>query len=134
MTTLLVLLSEGSIWAASQQLPGGGPGQSAGAGSPFTTYDAGVAIYMLLIAGLVTVLLIGGFLILNYGMMSKRPNDRYGKRTPSEPAFFKNQMWPPEPYEQNQLPAEEDDFETARASQDASESHVARSAEEKKIA
>ena len=90
--------------------PGSGAGQSAGAGSPFTNFTAGVLAYGILVAVLVSVLLIGAFLILNLGLLSKREQDKIGKRTPSEVGILKNNIWPPEPYLNRVLPAEEDDF------------------------
>src|SRR5690349_16709204 len=91
--------------------PGSGIGQSAGAGSPFTNYTAGVAIFTLLVGFLVTSLLIGGFLVLNIGLLSKRPEDRIGNRTPSMPGILKTEIWPEEPYKEFSLPAEEEDEE-----------------------
>jgi hypothetical protein len=96
---------------AQAATPGGGVGQSAGAGSPFNTYMAGVAIYVLIIGFLVAIMLIGGFLIVNLGLMSKRPEDHIGKRTPSDVGILKNNLWPEVPYLKNSLPAEEDDFD-----------------------
>jgi len=91
--------------------PGSGVGHSSGAGSPFTTYTAGVLIYGLATGVLVSILLIGAFLILNLGLLSKREEDRIGKRTPSEVGILKNNIWPEEPYVKTVLPAEEEDFE-----------------------
>jgi hypothetical protein len=96
------------LWmTAVTQLPGSGPGESAGAGSPFTTYMAGVAIYSLIIGALVTILLGAGLLIVNLGLLSKRPEDRTGGRNPSDLGILKSNTWPEAPYEQNLLPAEE---------------------------
>lgn len=101
-------------WPMAQQaplLPGSGVGGSAGAGSPVTDYVASVIIYTFLAAVLVTLLLLSAFLILNLGLMSKRPEDRTGGRSPSDPAFLKSNLWPEEAYEKNILPAEESDEE-----------------------
>jgi hypothetical protein len=97
-----------AIWAASQ-LPGSGPGHSSGAGSPFSDYDARLVVYGLLIGALVVGLLVGAFLVLNLGLLSKRPEDHIGKRAPSDLGFFKNEIWPEEPRLKYTLPAEEDD-------------------------
>lgn len=77
--------------------------------APFTDYDAQVAVYVLLVGFLVTVLLVGGMLILNLGLMSKRAEDRVGGRNPSDVGFLKNALWPEEPYYARSLPAEEDE-------------------------
>jgi hypothetical protein len=96
------ILSQGNI-------PGGGIGNSVGAGSPFTTYTAGVLVYGILVGFLVSVLLIGAFLILNLGLLSKRREDRIGNRTPSDVGLLKYEIWPDTPYESRTLPAEEDE-------------------------
>ena len=99
------------VAAAIQQLPGSGVGNSAGAGSPFSDYTA-MAVGMALLAGvLVGIMLAGGFLIVNLGMLSKRPEDRIGKRDPSDVGILKYNVWPEAPYSKNQLPAEEEDDE-----------------------
>lgn len=84
------------------------PAQS-GAGSPFNDYTAGVIVYVLLTAFLVTLLVGGGILIVNLGLMSKRSRDRIGGRTPSDVAILKNNMWPEAPYEQRKFPAEDEE-------------------------
>jgi hypothetical protein len=91
--------------------PGSGVGHSVGAGSPFSTYTAGVAAFVFMAGALVAILLIGGFLVVNLGMLSKRPEDRTGKRDPSDVGILKHTAWPEAPYSQNQLPAEEEDYE-----------------------
>lgn len=98
------------IWAIG---PGSGVGQSAGAGSPFTNYIAGVAAYSFGVGVLVTLLLVGAFLILNLGLLSKREEDRTGARDPSDVGFLKNTNWPQQPYERTALPAEEEDYDLA---------------------
>ena len=107
---LVSLLNE-TLMQVQSAAPGASVGQSAGAGSPFSNYMAGVTIYVLLVGFLVAILLIGGFLIVNLGLMSKRPEDHIGKRTPSDVGIFKNNMWPEVPYLKRSLPAEEDDFD-----------------------
>jgi hypothetical protein len=80
---------------------------------PFTDFTAGVLIYGLLVAILVAALLIGGFLIINLGMLSKRPEDRVGGRTPSDVAILRGNVWPESAFRQKTLPAEDDDEEEA---------------------
>ena len=75
-----------------------------------TDYTAGVAVYLLLVGILITLLLVGGFLILSLGLMTKRKEDRIGGRNPSDVGLLKHSMWPEEPYADNALPAEEEDF------------------------
>jgi hypothetical protein len=99
----------GSVLEVVTQLPGSGPGHSAGAGSPFTSYDAGLVAYAFIAAVLVFGLLGGAFLIINLGLLSKRPEDRTGKRTPSDLGILKHRVWPEVPYERAALPAEEED-------------------------
>jgi len=82
------------------------PAQS-GAGSPFTDYTAGVVVYVLLTAFLVTVLIGGGILVLNLGLLSKRRSDRIGGRNPSDVSVLKNSTWPEAPYEERMFPAED---------------------------
>lgn len=91
------------------QLPGSGVGGSAGAGSPFSTYTAGVLVYGILVGLLVSSLLLSAFLILNLGLLSKRPEDRVGSRTPSDLGILKSEIWPESPYEKTSLPAEEEE-------------------------
>lgn len=110
------------------QLPGSGVGHSSGAGSPFSDYTAGVVVYVLLTAFLVFVLLFGAFLVLNLGMMSKRAEDRTGKRDPSEVGILKSNIWPPAPFEKAQLPAEEE------GADQIDEDFVTQEGERKKIA
>jgi hypothetical protein len=93
--------------------PGSGVGESAGAGSPFNNYVVGVAIAVMIVTLLVTALLIGAFLIINLGLMSKRPEDRIGGRNPSDLGVLKNNAWPEVPYEKNALPAEEEEEKAA---------------------
>jgi hypothetical protein len=77
--------------------------------SPFTDYTAGVLIFGLITAFLVSVLLIGGFLILNLGLMSKRAEDRVGSRDPSDVDILSNISWPQVAYIKKVLPAEDVD-------------------------
>ncbi len=99
-----------SQYLAQAQLPGSGVGQSAGAGSPFNNYDAGIVVVVFLVAILVAIVLIGAFLLVNIGLLSKRPEDRtLVTRKPSDLGVLKNTVWPEAPYEENVLPAEEDE-------------------------
>lgn len=76
--------------------------------SPFTDYMAKVVIFTLLVGFLVAVLLIGGLLILNLGLMSKRRQDHVGRRTPSDVGILKGNVYPEDAYEEYELPAEEE--------------------------
>lgn len=78
------------------------------AASPFTDYTAAAIAWTLMVAFLVAVLLIGGILIVNLGLMSKRPEDHIGRRTPSDVGILKHTVWPEEASEKRLLPAEED--------------------------
>lgn len=79
--------------------------------SLFSDYDAQVAFYVMLAGVLVAVLLIGGILVVNFSMMSKRPQDKTGRRDPSDVALLRSVAWPQEPYEAWALPAEEENPE-----------------------
>jgi hypothetical protein len=48
------------------------------------------------------------FLILNLGLLSKRPEDRTGHRDPSDLEVFQNQVWPNAEEDKAVLPAAED--------------------------
>ncbi len=72
------------------------------AGSPLDDYSVGVALYVLLIGFLVSVLLIGGILVVNIGLMSKSEEDKIGARTPSDVGILKQVVWP----EQRDIPHE----------------------------
>jgi hypothetical protein len=82
--------------------------------SPMSDYTVSVVVQVLLIGVLVSVLLIGGILALNLGMLSKRPEDRIGGRTPSDVGFLKETNWPEEPSTRSTLPAQEDETEGVR--------------------
>ncbi len=86
----------------------GGSKNSMMAGSPFTDYTGAVVIYVIAVGFLVAVLLIGGLLVLNLGLMSKRAEDRTGSRTPSDVGILKNTLWPEETEPPAVLPAEDD--------------------------
>ncbi len=86
---------------------------SMNAESPFSDYTVSVVVYVLLVGVLVTVLLLGGFLILNLGLLSKRQQDRTGSRNPSDVGVLKDTIWPEEPSLIRTLPAEELDDEIA---------------------
>ncbi len=115
----------GRILSLADELPGSGVGHSAGAGSPFSDYVAGVAIYVLLVGFLVAGLLIGAFLIINLGLMSKRPGDRIGGRTPSDLGILKENVWPEDPYVENTLPAELEEAQRVEEQQSEKEKKIA---------
>lgn len=76
-----------------------------------TEYTIAAITYVLIAGFLVATLLIGGFLILNLGLMSKRESDRIGGRAPSDVGILKTTLWPQEPSGRLTLPAIEDDEE-----------------------
>jgi hypothetical protein len=76
-----------------------------------TDYTIAAITYVLIAGFLVSTLLIGGFLILNLGLMSKREQDRVGGRTPSDVGILKTTLWPDERDDRLTLPAMEDDQE-----------------------
>lgn len=102
------------LLAANPIVPGGGPGQSSGAGSPFNDFTAGAVIYVLLTLALVLILLMAAFVAVNLAMMSKRPEDQAlpRHREPSDPGFLKSQVWPQAPFQEKKLPAEEAEDDT----------------------
>ena len=64
------------------------------ANSPFTVYTAGAVGYVLIIVVLILTLMIGAFLVVNLGMMSKRPEDkRTGKPEPSDVGILKGERF-----------------------------------------
>lgn len=85
----------------------GGSKNSMMAGSPFTDYTGAVVIYVIAIGILVAFVLIGGLLVVNLGLMSKRAEDRTGSRTPSDVGILKDTLWPHEADPQVILPAED---------------------------
>ncbi len=111
---MVVFVNLYSFWISFHryvaELPGTGVGESLGAGSPFTNYTAAVVIYVLLAGVLITGLLIGAFLLINLGLLSKRQEDRVGQRDPSDLEILKTGVWPEEPEVPQLLPAEEDEF------------------------
>ena len=107
--TLTGTLTGMEVFAATSGIVGApGPQTVSQVVSPFTNYTAGVAIYVLMIGFLVAVLLIGGMLVINLGLLSKRAEDRVGGRTPSDLGLLRNSVWPMEPVDKRVLPAEED--------------------------
>ncbi len=88
-------------------IAGGGVGESLGAGSPFTNYTAAAVVYVLIAGVLITGLLLGAFLIINLGLLSKRQEDRVGHRDPSDLGILKTGVWPEEAEDSAVLPAEE---------------------------
>jgi hypothetical protein len=129
----VLLLSLASAWAAQ---PGGVPvivqGKDAMmANSPFSAYTAGVATYLLFSIFLVLTLLVGGFLVVNISLMSKRPIDKgLGGHEPSDVGFLKGErsiavnvrrMLPPEEDEDQpsfEVPAPELDPKTTLHEED----------------
>jgi hypothetical protein len=93
--------------AGTQPSGFGGTKYSMMAGSPFTDYTAGVVEYVLIIGFLVATLLIGGLLVVNLGLMSKREEDQIGGRTPSDVGLLKNTRFPHEEEPEAILPAED---------------------------
>jgi hypothetical protein len=85
------------------------PTNSMMAGSPVTPYTAAVMGYMIWIGVLVSVLLIGGFLFINIGLLSKRDEDDIGHRDPSDVGLLENSMWPNEKHFRPRLPAEDEE-------------------------
>lgn len=75
--------------------------------TPFNSYTASVIAYALMAAVLFVGLMVGGFLILSLGMFSKRPEDRIGRRTPSDFEILKSVTFPEELEQRAVLPAEE---------------------------
>ncbi len=79
------------------------------ADNPMTDFAAWAVGFSWLVGVLVTLLLGSAFLVLNLGLLSKRPEDHVGGRTPSDVGILKDQLWPQEPRERRVLPAEEDE-------------------------
>jgi len=101
-----------AVASAADSVPSPIGNNSMMANSPFTDYTAGVVAYVLLIGVLLAVMLIGGFLILNLGLMSKREEDHLGKRNPSDVGILQNNLWPQEQELGRVLPATEDQEES----------------------
>jgi hypothetical protein len=85
------------------------PTNSMMAGSPVTPYTAAVMGYMIWIGILISVLLIGGFLVVNIGLLSKREEDDIGHRDPSDLGLLAGSMWPKEKQFRPRLPAEDEE-------------------------
>jgi hypothetical protein len=85
------------------------PTNSMMAGSPVTPYTAAVMGYMIWIGILISVLLIGGFLVVNIGLLSKREEDDIGHRDPSDVGLLASSMWPKEEQFRPVLPAEDEE-------------------------
>jgi hypothetical protein len=64
--------------------------------SPFSDYTAGVLTYGILVTLLVVLLVGGGILLVNLGMLSRRDQDRVGRRTPGDLEVLKHELWPDE--------------------------------------
>lgn len=100
-----------STWAAegdgeTMAAPAGAAGGTiATVASPMSDYTASAVIYVLLIGVLVATLLIGGLLILNLGLMSKRSVDRRGGIDPSDVDILRTTVWPEEEARYPVLPA-----------------------------
>lgn len=80
----------------------------------YTGFTARAVVYILLVAILVVILLIGAFMVINLGLMSRRPEDRVGTRTPSDLGILKTQLWPQEPPDRAVLPASDEEEEERR--------------------
>ena len=104
---LSLTITGGSLAAAADAVPSPIGHNSMMASSPFSDYTAGVVAYVLLIGVLLAVMMIGGMLILNLGLMSKRDEDHIGKRNPSDVGILKNNLWPLEKEHGPVLPAAE---------------------------
>jgi hypothetical protein len=80
-----------------------------------SVFNMAVVVEVLLVGFLVTILLLGGFLIMSLGLLTKRQEDRIGQRTPSDLGILKSGVWPEEPDAKRELPAldeeEEEEFE-----------------------
>jgi hypothetical protein len=103
------------------------------AASPLTTYTAGVALYVLLVGFLVAILLIGGILVVNIGLMSKRDEDRIGGRTPSDVGILQHNVWPEERAIPHEMPSSEMEVEGVIEIRDANGFPSERIVEKKKI-
>ncbi len=117
LSRLLVFLSftfySSLVWAENAVQPGVGPvdtgtGRDAMmANSPFTAYTAGVVADVLIVGVLVLALLVGGFLVVNLSMMSRRKQDLAPRsREPSDVGILKEEMWPRQRVNEPVLPAE----------------------------
>jgi hypothetical protein len=113
---LLVATIAAMGWSAVAFAQGGTVGGSM-TEDPFTSYTGAVVAYVLLIGFLVAALLIGGLLVLNLGLMSKREEDRIGRRTPSDVGILRHGVWPEERVGHRSLPAQEDDAEETLSSE-----------------
>jgi hypothetical protein len=85
--------------------PGSGP---MAADSVFSDFDARMVVFILMAGVLVTILIGGGILVVNLGMLSRRDQDKVGGRVPSDVGLLKNSVWPEEHEEQNVFPAREE--------------------------
>ena len=94
---LIMVLSSQVAWGRNSMM----------AESPWSDYTSGVVLYVLLIGFLVSILLIGGIMVVNLGLMSKRPQDKVGSRNPSDVGILEGCMWPEGEYQVHILPAEE---------------------------
>lgn len=79
--------------------------------NPFDQFTGRVLGTGILAFALFLILIAGGILILNLGLLSKRKEDRTGGRTPSDVAILKENVWPEAPYEEKSFPALEDEEE-----------------------
>lgn len=86
------------------------------ANSPFTVYTAGVVGYVLLTIVLVLTLLVGAFLVVNLGMMSRREQDEQYKTTPepSDLGILKGERFNRIVNERPKLPAEPEPGDRAK--------------------
>jgi hypothetical protein len=75
--------------------------------SPFTVYTAGAVVDVMIVSVLVLTLFVGGFLVVNLGLMSHREQDQAPRyREPSEVGVLKDEVWPRQKVNHPVLPAE----------------------------
>src|ERR1700756_5333450 len=81
------------------------------ANSPFTVYTAGAVGYVLITVVLILTLLIGAFLVVNLGMMSRREEDQKYKKgpEPSDLGILKGERFNEVKNVRPILPAEEEE-------------------------
>ncbi|MBC7693274.1 MAG: hypothetical protein H7222_16035 [Methylotenera sp.] len=100
------------------------------AGAAATGLAMGAVAQVLFVTLLVVVLLAGGMLILNMGLLSKRATDHTGSKDPSDLGFLHNERFPEDAYEQRVLPAwsDVDDLENSEVQAHPSASQPRRAA------
>ncbi len=74
---------------------------------PGGAYEAG---YIFLLSALLGTLFGGAFIVINFGLMSKRPHDHVGEQTtPSDVQILSGQLWQNDTYYERTLPAADND-------------------------